>query len=665
VNEVPAISRPVARPGIESRGGKAQWGAWIALAIITILFALTFSWLAVARHQAFQSHAFDLGNMDQAVWNTLHGSFLRFTDMEVRGSVLTSRLAIHNEPLLAVFAFLYLFHSGPETLLIAQAVVVSLGAVPMYLLARAVTGNVWLSLVFPVAYVLHPSLQNAVLDDFHAVTLSACFLSWGLYFAYRGVLKGYIPFAILAAATKEETALLAGMLGLLLIRHGRRWAGLTAVVLGLGWFLAGVAAIIPAHNPSGHSPYLSRYAYLGHGLGGLLLAPVRRPGVVVHTLLSQPRLTYLTNILHPVGFVALLGFPIFLLAFPALLANMLSADPSMYSGYYQYSAEVVPYAVGAAAIGVGTCMEWARRAHPSGSRWIGPVLCSMVLSASALDSWQFGFTPLSRGYIIPSAGAHQTLENRIVAGIPPGDVVAAADEIEPHLADRRWIYLLPTVHPRNGPEVQTIVLDASIPSSPTRQRTLHSAALTALRHGFSVASARDGILVLRRAAGPKRLPHKFFSFIFAPATHVQIEHAVWGPLALTGAIVHPRDGLVNRARPAIGVETYWRASRGLPAGVRIVFRLSPVYSGPHPPASAQWLEETDSPTWDWLPLTSWPAGRTIRAASVPLAPPPYRSGKVDVAISVEGLGTVRGVPGASRILGSTNEIRVATIAVQP
>jgi uncharacterized membrane protein len=68
---------------------------WVLLGVMTLAYAGTFSWLAVMRHLAFQSHAFDLGNMDQAVWTTLHGMPLRFTDMQVGHSVLTSRFAIH------------------------------------------------------------------------------------------------------------------------------------------------------------------------------------------------------------------------------------------------------------------------------------------------------------------------------------------------------------------------------------------------------------------------------------------------------------------------------------------------------------------------------------------------------------------------------------------
>ncbi len=88
---------------------------WVLLGIMVLAFAIGFSWLSLLRHDAFQSHAFDLGNMDQAVWNTLHGHLLRFTDMAVGSRVLTNRLAIHVEPILPLLALLYLMHAGPQT----------------------------------------------------------------------------------------------------------------------------------------------------------------------------------------------------------------------------------------------------------------------------------------------------------------------------------------------------------------------------------------------------------------------------------------------------------------------------------------------------------------------------------------------------------------------
>lgn len=658
------MSRPVLVPmWLDARSDEPAahpvlaWAPWVLLGLIVVLGGSCFTWLSLARHLAYQSHAFDLGNMDQAVWNTAHADWLRFTDMDVHGHVLTSRLGIHVEPLLIVLAALYLIHSGPETLLVVQALVVASGAVPAYLLAREALGDRWLALVFPVAYLLHPSVQSAVLDDFHAVTLSACFLLWALTFAYRGKVGLFVVAAVFAVATKEEVALVVAMLGLLLIYRRRALAGSLTLLGGVFWFVLCLKVIIPTQNPSGQSPYLARYAYLGHGLGGVVRGIVVHPLTVMRTLASTSRLGYLGDLLFPAGFVPLLALPIFLLSTPVLLINMLSNDPTMYSGFYQYSAEIIPFVIGAAAIGAGAVVRGAR-ALPARSAWVLPTLCFLVLAGACLDTWRDGFTPLARGYIVPSAEAHQAKEDALLRTIPSDAVVAAADEIEPHLSDRRWVYLLPTVHPRNGPGARYVVLDASIPSLPVMPSTLHAVAVSALHSGYGISRAADGILILRRGAPNHHLPDAFYTFMFGDRASVAGLDVHWGPLSLVGAVVHPRDHFVNRARPALSVETYWRVTGSIPARARIAFFMSPVYSGQRPRFSQKWMPERDSPTWDWLPVGHWPQGRIVRAVSLPLLPPPGTHGSVDLAVRVDGLGPVHG---GDWVRGTRYAVRVGTV----
>ena len=79
---------------------------------------------------------FDIGNMDQAVWNTLHGHLFRFTNRGADWEGPPTRLGIHVEPILLLVALFYLIHSGPETLLILQTMALALGAIPLFLLGR-------------------------------------------------------------------------------------------------------------------------------------------------------------------------------------------------------------------------------------------------------------------------------------------------------------------------------------------------------------------------------------------------------------------------------------------------------------------------------------------------------------------------------------------------
>ena len=111
---------------------------------IALLYIFFFSWLSIQRHRTLQSNAMDLGYTDQVVWNTLHGRPLQFSTYEnapidlpleqfKRTDVL---LAYHVELLLVPISLLYLLYDSPVTLLVLQAVVVGLGALPAFWLAR-------------------------------------------------------------------------------------------------------------------------------------------------------------------------------------------------------------------------------------------------------------------------------------------------------------------------------------------------------------------------------------------------------------------------------------------------------------------------------------------------------------------------------------------------
>ena len=81
----------------------------------------------------FTTGRFDLGNMTQAVWSTAHGDPLAVTNL---AGEQTTRLASHFDPILVLFAPLWLVWPSPELLLVTQAIAIALGALPVFWLAR-------------------------------------------------------------------------------------------------------------------------------------------------------------------------------------------------------------------------------------------------------------------------------------------------------------------------------------------------------------------------------------------------------------------------------------------------------------------------------------------------------------------------------------------------
>ena len=61
-------------------------------------YAVLFVFAAVLHYDVFEMARFDLGNMVQAIWNTLHGHFLETT---TRSGHQRDRLGFHVDPFLA------------------------------------------------------------------------------------------------------------------------------------------------------------------------------------------------------------------------------------------------------------------------------------------------------------------------------------------------------------------------------------------------------------------------------------------------------------------------------------------------------------------------------------------------------------------------------------
>jgi len=101
--------------------------AWWLLALSTIIYIIWISYESVLRYDTFTATAFDLGNMDQVLWNTIHGHLFQFTNQAIDWYGPPTRLAVHVEPILLVISLLYVFHADPRILLIFQTLVLAAG----------------------------------------------------------------------------------------------------------------------------------------------------------------------------------------------------------------------------------------------------------------------------------------------------------------------------------------------------------------------------------------------------------------------------------------------------------------------------------------------------------------------------------------------------------
>ena len=365
---------------------------WTAVAA----YAAGFSALSVLRHRAFSTGRFDLGNMVQSVWSTAHGHPLQITGL--RGDQV-SRLGAHFDPILAAFAPLWLVWPSPDVLLVAQAVAVALGALPVYWLARKHLGSERAGVGFALAYLAYPPTQWLTLNEFHPVALACPLLLFAIWFLDEDRLLPFALCAAVAATTKEEIALVVAGLGVwYALAHHKRWTGAVIAAAGVAVALVAIEVVIPHFNRAGTSSFFTRYSQVGSTPGGIVHTALTDPWKIVTTAFTGRGLGYLAGSLLPLGGLALLAPLMLLAALPELAVNLLSAATTQTSIRFHYTAGLIPVLIaatvfGAKRIDAGACRSRAWWSCSASSR----TTCSARCRSGATSRRQRDAGPRGRG----------------------------------------------------------------------------------------------------------------------------------------------------------------------------------------------------------------------------------------------------------------------------
>lgn len=578
------VTRQVARDGL-SRGT-------LGVILLIVAFALFFGGLAVQQHRTFQTNGMDLGNVDQALWQTAQGHFLRFSLM----TPVESRLALHVEPILLLFVPLYWVGLGsPETLLLIQAAVVALGAWPLARIAHhKLGGGGWL---FALAYLLLPTLESAVLFDFHAVTLAPTFVLFAFLALAEERPAAFFIWAGLAMACKEDMPLVVGMLGLYAGLARRRWrlAGLT-MVLSAAWF--GLAVFLIQGRLVGGNIQLGRYAWLGNGPPEMILTMLSRPGLVFNHLWHEADLPgYLARLFLPTAFLALLSPLTLLPMLPTLAINLLSDNPfSWRLEDFHYGATLAPFLLISAIYGI---------ARLGGDNSRRRLLLSLLLLVCSLSYHHYrGFTPLARPFGWPARTAHHHQLETMMTTIPPETALFAQSNLAPHLTHRPTLYtdfayFTDPAFPAEQP-VEAALLDVT---GFENQGGLHQFLGRELPGLYHIETARDGILYLKPpSAGEKlSLPPAFYTFA-RPAAPSQ-----YSPTVDFGELVRLRGySLHFHRQEEIELDIDLEPLRPLPPDLQPVLYLLDEMGQPVGATTDR------QPTLVWFPPEQWPVGEPVR-----------------------------------------------------
>ena len=424
--------------------------AWLWVAIL--VYMVTYSTLAILKHNTFHSYTYDLGIMSQVLWNTAQGrpfeiSLDRPMDTELVGSYLGN----HVYPILLAVALLYRLWPDPRLLLILQSVVLGLGAVPLYWIARRELRYPWLVIGLIVSYLLYPALGYLNLFDFHPIALSIPFLLfayWALLERRRAVFWIAI---ILALTTKEEMIIPIGAFGIYcLTRQQWRRQGLWLLILSVLWGFLCFGIIIPHYNQGRPFRYTELWSHL------LSKSPARADTrisgqVGTTSLLSRETFLFLFYLLLPLGFLPLLAPDLLAVSLPSLVYLLLGNRPALHRVGYHYPAVLIPWLFLAAVYGMAR-MEQRLEVYPK-RRWehlplyllmIGTLVANLALSP-ILFHWRSGS--------LSSTTSSEKI-NAALAQIPSQAGVATINSFGAHLSHRRYLMDVDMILPMRQDHLQ-------------------------------------------------------------------------------------------------------------------------------------------------------------------------------------------------------------------
>ena len=413
---------------------------FLVIAILSYTFVL--SYFSIARHEAFAS-GYDLANMDQTIWNSLHGRFFSFSQ---HGATIT-RFTTHADVILVLLAPLYAIWNDVRMLLIFQSLALALGAVPTYLIAHTVTKNKLTSLFVVTLYLLNPGMQWISIYDFHAVSIAVPLLLLVFYFGYIGKWRWYFITAVFATLTKEQVPVTVGAIGLMLALLGKkRVVGIVTFVIGVSLSFLLMRYFIPHFNTENTYMYSSWYAHFVERT--IQNRPVNIPlDMVRNYLLTPDALNYYNLLLRPFALLPLLGFPFLLISTPELLINLLSDHAQMRSITMHYESVIIPGLVISTVFGIHWYRKLVRIVVSNIPLRNFFLLVPMLGALGVALRFNYHYSPLPttptcwcRAYAVSEED--QKFE-ALLRTIPEDASVTASPEIRPHITHRENAYTMP------------------------------------------------------------------------------------------------------------------------------------------------------------------------------------------------------------------------------
>lgn len=206
------------------------------LAILILYNALVIPSVLYRYYSFGFGFADDLAHTNQALFNTVHGHPLATTCF---GYIFNNWniLGDHFTPILLLLIPFYYLWQDAGVLLVIQAVVISIGAVPIYFIARNRLRNEWIGLLISSIYLIYPLITKSIFCEFRFDYLAMVFLIFAFWCLEKQKRLLLLSFILLSLICKENVFIPTALIGLYILfqrrLNGRVYLGLTIIAVSI------------------------------------------------------------------------------------------------------------------------------------------------------------------------------------------------------------------------------------------------------------------------------------------------------------------------------------------------------------------------------------------------------------------------------------------------
>ena len=354
---------------------KLRQHPFLFLCACILVYIAVFSYVSILKHDAFESSGWDLGIYEQVIWSTTNTGRVFWYSIEVFVNPYCNFFGLHFSPILFLVVPIYAIYQSTATLLILQASVLAVAAIPLYKFVLYENKSVRQALAFSLIYLIYPPLNSMNYFDFHVQAFLPLFFFSAFYCFRKEEWVKYFLFIVLALMVIEIVPLIVVFFGLYGLWVNRKklshisdafhlkWllankgviCSIATIALGVAWFVL-ARAVTSAVNPTAQPhPNWANFGDPVHDLPGLLFNVLTNPIKTINAIVTPvgPKAIFLFGLFAPLAFLSFLSPPSLLIGAPWFIIAFLSDYEAYYVALgHQYVVFVAPFIFISAIYGV-------------------------------------------------------------------------------------------------------------------------------------------------------------------------------------------------------------------------------------------------------------------------------------------------------------------------